>query len=93
MSLSISQSLKEKMDTQKIIDKLDGIYGKGRGMEVYTNIMPGILADFEKMVKKSATGTRISEQYRTEDGRAVLTVTGSRSKNGTTDMSIEVTAV
>ncbi len=81
------------MDTQKIIDKLDGIYGKGRGFEIYTNIMPGILVDFEKMVKKSATGTKISERYRTEDGRAVLTVTGSRSKNGTTDMSIEVTAV
>lgn len=81
------------MDTQKIIDKLDGIYGMGRGMEVYTNIMPGILADFEKMVKKSATGARISEQYRTEDGRAVLTVTGSKRKNGITDMSIEVTAI
>ena len=81
------------MDTQKIIDKLDGIYGKGRGMEVYTNIMPGILADFEKMVKNTKAGEKITEQYRTEDKRAVLTVTGSKTGNGTLDMSIEVTAL
>ena len=81
------------MDTQKIIDRLDGIYGKGRGMEVYTKIMPGILADFEKMIKTSKTGQKITEQYRTEDKRAVLTVTGSKTGNGTLDMSIEVTAL
>ncbi|MBR6470103.1 MAG: hypothetical protein IKS84_06965 [Lachnospiraceae bacterium] len=81
------------MDTQKIKDKLDDIYGKGKGMEIYTNIMPGILADFENMVKKSATGARITEQYRTEDGRAVLTATGSKSGNGIFDMSIEVTGL
>ena len=81
------------MDTQKIIDRLDGIYGKGRGMEVYTNIMPGILADFEKMVKNTKAGEKITEQYRTEDKRAVLTVTGSKTGNGTLDMSIEVTAL
>ena len=81
------------MDTQKIIDKLDGIYGQGRGMEVYTNIMPGILADFEKMVKNTKAGEKITEQYRTEDKRAVLTVTGSKTGNGTLDMSIEVTAL
>ncbi|MCR5735005.1 MAG: hypothetical protein K6G22_10400 [Lachnospiraceae bacterium] len=81
------------MDTQKIIDRLDGIYGKGRGMEVYMNIMPGILADFEKMVKTSKAGQRIAEQYRSEDGRAELTVTGARNGNGTLDMSIEVTAL
>ncbi|MCR5735134.1 MAG: hypothetical protein K6G22_11050 [Lachnospiraceae bacterium] len=78
------------MDTKKIINQLDDIYGKGRGFEIYTNIMPGILADFEKMVKKSTACARTSEQYRTEDGRAVFTVTGSKNKNGTTDMSIEV---
>ena len=81
------------MDTQRIIDRLDGIYGKGRGMEVYTNIMPGILADFEKMVKNTKAGEKITEQYRTEDKRAVLTVTGSKTGNGTLDMSIEVTAL
>ena len=81
------------MDTQKIIDKLDGIYGKGRGMEVYTNIMPGILADFEKMVKNTKAGEKITEQYRTEDKRAVLTATGSKSGNGILDMSIEVTGL
>ena len=80
------------MDTQKIIDKLDGIYGKGRGMKVYTNIMPGILADFEKMAKTSKAGEKIIEQYHTEDKRVVLTVTGSKSGNGTLDMSIEVTS-
>ena len=81
------------MDTQRIIDRLDGIYGKGRGMEVYTNIMPGILADFEKRVKNTKAGEKITEQYRTEDKRAVLTVTGSKTGNGTLDMSIEVTAL
>ena len=81
------------MDTQKIIDKLDRIYGSGKGIGIYTTVMPGIIADFERMIKSSKVGSRVSEQYRLEDGRAVLIASGSKSHNGMVDMSIEVTGI
>ena len=42
------------MDTDKIIKELDNIYGSGKGEKVYLTIIPGILADFHKMLKKTS---------------------------------------
>ncbi len=77
------------MDTQKIINQLDDIYGPGKGMKIYMNIMPGILADFDKMLKESK-GAGVTEEYRLEDGKGVLYVTGKRSANGQTDIEVNV---
>ena len=77
------------MDTQKIINQLDEIYGIGRGMEVYMTIMPGILADFDRMLG-AAKGTRVTEEYRLEDGKGSLYVTGKKTANGQADIDITV---
>ncbi len=77
------------MDTQKIINRLDEIYGPGKGMSVYMNIMPGILADFDKILGKSK-GSMVTEEYRLEDGKGSLYVTGRRSANGQTDIEVNV---
>lgn len=77
------------MDTQKIINQLDEIYGPGKGMSIYMNIMPGILADFDRMLKKSK-GAALTEEYRLEDGKASLYVTGKRSANGRADIEVNV---
>ncbi len=77
------------MDTQKIINQLDEIYGSGKGMNVYTTIMPGILADFDRMLGK-AKGAQVTEEYRLEDGKGSLYVTGKRSANGQTDIEVTV---
>ena len=80
---------KKMMDTQKIINRLDEIYGPGKGMKIYMNIMPGILADFDKMLGKTK-GAKVTEEYRLEDGKASLCVTGKRSANGRPDIEVDV---
>ena len=77
------------MDTQKIINQLDEIYGAGKGMNVYMNIMPGILADFDRMLGK-AKGDQVTEEYRLEDKKAVIYVTGKRNASGQTDIGIDI---
>ena len=42
------------MNTESIISKLKKIYGPAEGIRVYMTIMPGILADFNKMLDKAA---------------------------------------
>ena len=77
------------MDTQKIINQLDDIYGPGKGKEIFMTIMPGIIADFDRML--SATkGSLVTEEYRIEDGKGTLYVTGKRSANGQTDIDVKV---
>lgn len=78
------------METDKIIEQLDAIYGKGKGMGIYTTIMPGIIADFTRMLKKSHAGVIMSEQYNLEDGKAVVNVLGTKTKSGQTDINIDV---
>ena len=78
------------MDVQKIIDQLDGIYGSGKGFGVYTTIMPGILGDFEKLLKKSAKGSQVSEEYRLEDGKGSVYVTGKKLSNGQNEIDVRV---
>lgn len=80
------------MDTQKVINQLDEIYGPGKGMNIYMNIMPGILADFDRMLNKSK-GAVLTEEYRLEDEKAVLHATGKRSANGQTDIEINVRGI
>ncbi len=77
------------MDTKKIINQLDDIYGPGKGMEIYMKIMPGILADFDRMLGR-AKGEQVMEEYRLEDGKGSLYVTGKRSANGQTDIEVNV---
>ncbi len=78
------------MDTEKIIAELDGIYGKGKGLEIYTTIMPGIIADFTGILNKARPGAVIKEEYGLEDKKAVVYVRGTKQKTGLTDISIEI---
>ena len=77
------------MDAKKIINQLDKIYGSGKGMNVYMTVMPGILADFDKMLKEASLGITISEQYNLDDNRCSLSLTGKRTPSGQ-EISIEV---
>jgi len=78
------------MDTEKIISQLDDIYGKGRGMGVYTTIMPGIIADFSKMLSVANAGVMLKEEYALEDKKAVVYVLGTKRTCGQTDISIDI---
>ena len=73
---------------EDLIRQLDNLYGPGKGFKVYTTIMPGILADFKKMLDRTPVGEEISEEYHLEDGKGVIHLHGHRSPDG--EVSIEV---
>ena len=70
------------MDTIKLIKELEEIYGKDKGMTVFRTIMPGIIADFDKMLNAAAVGELVTEDYRLEDRKATLRLTGKRTAGG-----------
>ena len=78
------------IDTQTVINKLDSIYGTGRGLDIYTKIMPGIISDFNRMLDKASFEQEVSEQYGTEDKRAVLSVKGKKSASGQAEITMDV---
>ncbi len=64
---------------EEIIKQLENIYGPGKGLHVFNTIMPGILADFHKMLESAPHGKEIFEEYRLEDGKASVILKGKRS--------------
>lgn len=59
------------------------VYGEGRGTAVCNVVIPAVLGDFRKTALRAEPGRRITEQYRTDDRRTDVTVTGRReSRNG-----------
>ncbi len=68
--------------TDKLIEQLESLYGKGKGFKVYTTIMPGILADFNKMLNAAPAGKEVTEEYHLEDGKGVIIMSGHRTADG-----------
>ena len=52
------------IDTQKLIERLDTLYGTGNGAKTCMTILPGILTDFQKLLAESAPGIKLQEEYR-----------------------------
>ena len=75
------------MAGNKLLEQLKKRYGNQRGTKIYLTIVPGILADFKKMLKDAEPGQEISETYHFEDGDGGVEVKGSRSASG--EMKIE----
>ena len=75
------------MDVKAVMAKLEEWYGPGNGFKVYTTVMPGILRDFEGMLG-SHPGSRVTEEYRLEDGKGTLILTGRQLKNGNRQLEI-----
>ena len=78
------------MNTENLIQKLNALYGEGSGMKVYTTIMPGILSDFQKMLVSSAIGETVTEEYRLEDGKGIIALTGKRDASGNVSIDAEL---
>ena len=75
---------------EELIKQLEELYGSGKGFKVYSTIMPGILADFNKMLRNSPVGREVVEEYHLEDGKAVIYVQGNRSANGQTSIRAQL---
>lgn len=54
------------------------IYPGGKALEICTAVMPGVIGDFRATVLRAAGGATVSEEYRTEDNRAAISLTGHR---------------
>lgn len=58
------------------------IYGPAEGMRAAAVMLPGIRSDFTAMLRSAAKGSRVSEEYKTEDLRARIVLTGRRDQKG-----------
>lgn len=74
----------------QVINKLKEIYGEAEGIRIYMTVMPGILADFRKMLDAAKPGSGISEEYILEDKKASLKLHGHKGKD---DIVIEASAL
>ncbi|MCR5775333.1 MAG: hypothetical protein K6G42_09645 [Lachnospiraceae bacterium] len=74
---------------EEVTDELSAIYGAKAG-EVARTIIPPCLADFGKMLGKAAPGSRVSEEYKTEDEKALLIFAGEKTEEGRRLISVTV---
>ena len=63
-------------------EELGRVYGTQEGMRISWTVMPGILADFRKMLDKAPAGRTVREEYRMEDGRISLRLEGRALATG-----------
>ncbi len=78
------------MDAQAVIGRLNRIYGADKGFRIYAVVMPGILKDFRRMLEAAAPGETVREEYRLEDGKAAIFLTGRRNTSGEAEIEAEV---
>lgn len=65
----------------KLTAGLSQVYGVTEGIRMAGTVVPGIMNDFSRMVREKA-GKTVQEEYRLEDGRAVVIMAG-KMLNGT----------
>lgn len=65
----------------KLTAGLSQVYGVTEGIRMAGTVVPGIMNDFSRMVREKA-GKTVQEEYRLEDGRAVVIMAG-KMMNGT----------
>lgn len=78
------------MNGEQLINDFIKIYGREQGQRIYMNVMPGILADFSKMLAKAGPGREVSEEYILEDKKAALSLCGRAVRNGLPEIEAKV---
>ena len=68
------------MKLPELETELQKVYGARAGV-VFRVIMPGILADFTKMIKSAGPDGTVREEYNLEDGKGAV-VLECRKRNG-----------
>ena len=74
----------------RIIEKLKQRYGEREGMRIFMTVMPGITADFRKMLQASPPGRTVREEYHIDDGKTTIVLTGTRDERGQASVSFSV---
>ena len=65
----------------KITAGLSQIYGVKEGIRMTGTVVAGIMDDFNQMVRNKPCES-VQEEYRLEDGRATVFISGRSSQNG-----------
>jgi hypothetical protein len=68
----------------RMIAGLSEIYGIQEGIRMAGTVVPGIMNDFKTLIRKE----QIREEYRLEDGRAVVLLSGKALKDGTVSFDV-----
>ena len=77
-------------ETNQLIRSFQARYGEKEGLRIYMTVMPGILKDFNEMLKKSKEGDNIHEEYHIEGGKAAVILHGSKDQGEIKISSIKV---
>ena len=62
----------------RLAARLTEIYGIERGIRMTGTVVPGVINDFEKMLRRAGDGEPVQETYRMEDRRSVIRISGQR---------------
>lgn len=76
------------MEPDSIMNTLQEWYGPQRGMKVYLTVMPGIMADFNRMMDRRP-GETVCEEYKLEDGKGSIVLSGWKKQDGTAQIRAE----
>ena len=74
----------------RIIEELKQRYGEREGLRIFMTVMPGIMADFRKMLLASPPEKTVREEYHLDDGKTTLALTGSRDERGQVSVSFTI---
>lgn len=66
----------------KLLIELQEKYGVAEGLRLFNTVLPGIMSDFNRMLKNAGVGRVISEEYRLDDGSGAIVVKGFRQADG-----------
>jgi hypothetical protein len=70
----------------EFLEECKKAYGEAEGFRIYTTILPGILGDFRKMLTLAKLNTEVSEEYKIDDGKRSVKLTGKRLLGGNLEM-------
>ena len=69
------------MTHEELLRAFESVYDAREGRTKYMTVLPGVLADFRAMLEK-ASSRPLREEYRLDDGRGILILTGSKDASG-----------
>lgn len=78
------------MSNSRLLEQLKKKYGNKEGTRIYLTIVPGILADFKKVLAKADPDVVVSETYNFEDGDGAVIVTGSKDSSGNSSIEAQL---
>ena len=77
------EGMTEQEARMELSKGLAGIYGLQEGLRMIGRVVPGIMNDFTRMLHHGRIGEHIQEEFRFEDGYAVVSISGRRVDGST----------